>query len=137
MAFVYRFYFTTLTLTSGRVPCFTASRMSRLFAKPHITTVLLTLHWLPLEYRVQFKLLTLTDKAIHNGTIIHAVPQRTLRSENQLRLEVPWSRTQLWDRAFSVVAATLWIKIPLVLRPAPSADAFKKHMKTNLFTRAS
>ena len=36
------------------------------FITPHITPVLQNLHWLPVPQRIQFKILLLTHKALHN-----------------------------------------------------------------------
>ena len=140
----------------------TAARIvSRVHRQCHITPVLHTLHWLTIKYCVQFKMLVLTYKAMHNegpsyikDMLVHHYPRRTLRSESKLLLDVPMSRTHLgtepslWlphieeqpptpgDRAFSVAAPTLWDNIPLGIRQAPSTDAFKRLLKTYLFCQA-
>ena len=76
--------------------------VSRIPRRDHITPVLRTSNRMPVKYRVQFKLLTLTYKTMHNEGPAHIKdmltqynPQRTLRSENQLRLDAPLSTTQL------------------------------------------
>jgi hypothetical protein len=122
----------------------TAARIvSRTPGRDHITPVLRTLHWLPIKYRVQFKLLTLTYKALHGEGPVYIKdmltpynPSRTLRSDSRLLLEVPRSRTKAGDRAFSVASPKLWNSLPLALRQATSTDAFKGQLKTHLFTLA-
>lgn len=111
--------------------------------RDHITPVLHTLHWLPIKHRVQFKVLTLAYKAMHGEGPSYVKdmlelysPGRALRSGHQLLLRVPKSRTRAGDRAFSVAAPTLWNRLPLTLRQAPSSEAFKKHLKTYLFSVA-
>ena len=57
----------------------------------HITPVLINLHWLPVEYRVKFKLLLLTFKALNGlapkyltDLIEYYSPSRILRSSSAL-----------------------------------------------------
>ena len=122
----------------------TAARIvSRVPRRCHITPVLHKLHWLPIKYLVQLKVLVLTYKAVHNkgpsyikDMLVHHNPRRTLRSESKLLLDVPMSRTHLEDRAFSVAAPTLWNNIPLGIRQAPSTDAFKRLLQAYLFCQA-
>uniref|UniRef100_A0A3B3CVM8 Reverse transcriptase domain-containing protein n=1 Tax=Oryzias melastigma TaxID=30732 RepID=A0A3B3CVM8_ORYME len=65
----------------------------------HITPVLQQLHWLPIKFRIQFKLLLLTFKSIHNlappylADLLHIhTPSRSLRSSASLQLTVPPAR---------------------------------------------
>ena len=58
------------------------------------TPLLRELHWLPIVCRVDFKLLVLTYKAMHNGAPVYLCelvcpnqPTRTLRSANNNMLE--------------------------------------------------
>ncbi len=110
----------------------------------HITPVLRQLHWLPVEYRVQYKILLLTFKALHGEgpDYLHDLlsvhtPGRALRSANQNILVVPRTRLRTYgDRAFSVAAPKLWNNLPLQLRRAPSTTTFKRQLKTHLFELA-
>ena len=62
----------------------------------HITPVLASLHWLPIQFRIDFKVLVITFKAL-NGLappyvkdLLHPyIPARTLRSQNAGLLIVP------------------------------------------------
>ena len=88
----------------------------------HITPILASLHWLPIQYRIHFKVLTFTFKALHGQApayiteLIHPYTNnRSLRSADQHLLVVP--RTKLktkGDRAFE--APRLWNALPLALR---------------------
>ena len=107
------------------------------------TSVLRSLHWLPIAYRCQFKILILTYKALHGQAPAYVAdmltpyrPQRCLRSGDQGQLVVPRTRTKWGDRAFSVAAPILWNSLPLVLRQSPSLESFKRRLKTHLFTIA-
>ena len=121
-----------------------ARLLSRSSKWSHITPILKTLHWLPVAYRIRFKILTLTYRALHGQTpayvadLIHPyTSSRPLRSHRQHLLSVP--RTHLktrGDRAFAAVAPKLWNALPLHLRSADSVDSFKNVLKTFLFGQA-
>lgn len=79
--------------------------------REHITPILASLHWLPILFRIQFKVLLFVFKALNGlapAYIIDLVPhsvQRSLRSSNKGLLHVPRSRLkQRGDRAFAVAA---------------------------------
>ena len=117
--------------------------VSRACKRDHITPVLHALHWLPVSYRLQFKLLTLTYKAMHGegpaymqDMLTPYRPARSLRSGGELLLKVPRSLSRAGDRAFSVAAPTLWNRLPLAIRQASSTNIFKKRLKTLLFNAA-
>ena len=107
----------------------------------HITPILKSLHWLPVQYRIQYKLLCLTFRAVKSGQPVylsHILRQRSQtrpsRSQYQHLLEVPLSRTSTYgDRALSRSGPTLWNCLPVDLRSLQSLDTFKKHLKTHLF----
>lgn len=110
----------------------------------HITPHLKDLHWLPLEYRIRFKILTLTYKCLNNMgprylaelLDIH-VPERELRSCDTLMLNVPKTRLKSYgDRAFSHAAPMLWNTLPKDVKGAESLDIFKKRLKTYFFDKS-
>lgn len=110
----------------------------------HITPVLQQLHWLPIQFRIQFKVLLLTFKAIHNlsppylSDLLHvSIPSRSLRSSSSLHLSVPSVRlTTMGSRAFSRSAPRLWNSLPSYLRNMDSFAHFKSGLKTYLFKQA-
>ena len=109
----------------------------------HITPVLHRLHWLPIRYRIQFKLILLTWKALHDMApsyictlITPHVPSRRLRSSDKQLLSVPRTSTSYGDRAFCSSAPRLWNSLPSDLRFCDSLDTFKKTLKTHLFKTA-
>ena len=66
----------------------------------HITPVLIGLHWLPISYRITFKILLLTYKALNNlapsylsDLLSQRCNVRLLRSHSQELLSIPRSRT--------------------------------------------
>ena len=121
-----------------------ARLITRTRKREHITPVLKSLHWLPVEYRSQYKIITYTYKALNGIAPAYLTelvkvyqPRRHLRSESEYLLCVPRSRTVTYgNRCFSTSAATLWNDLPLSLRKTKTLATFKKNIKTYLFTRA-
>ena len=112
--------------------------------RDHITPVLIHLHWLPVEYRVRYKIILVTYKAIH-GTAPQYIsdlinkyqPSRNLRSSTQSLLVIPKTRTSTYGkRSFRTAAATLWNSIPESVKTIDSLPCFKTHLKTYLFKLA-
>ena len=123
----------------------TAARIVTLTKKfDHITPVLIQLHWLPVHFRILFKVLLLVYKALNSMAPLYITEllsyrtcSRMLRSTDQKLLAVPKSRRKTYgDRAFSVAAPKLWIELPLDLRSLDTINLFKKHLKTDLFKKA-
>ena len=110
----------------------------------HITPVLLALHWLPVKFRIIFKLIMFVFKAIHglapaylSDCIKLRRHCRALRSSEQPLLEVPFSNFKQWgDRAFSIAAPKLWNSLPPELYFINDLALFKSHLKTHLFRLA-
>ena len=113
----------------------------------HITPVLYRLHWLPVPFRIEYKVLILTYKAIHGYAPLYIsdlirTGERTnynLRSSSQLLLQ-PYNATKtkktLGDRAFQVASPGLWNGLPNDIRNAKTMDVFKSLVKTHLFRKA-
>ena len=123
----------------------TAARLiTRTRKSDHITPVLMELHWLPVEFRSQYKLLLYVFKALNNLAPVYLKelikpykPARSLRSESASLLQVPSTRTKTYgERRFDKVAASLWNSLPVHLRVARSIAIFKKGLKTHLFRQA-
>ena len=107
----------------------------------HITPVLKSLHWLPIKYRILFKILLLAYKCVNHLApeylcclVVPKKHPRPLRSQVLDLLEVPKTRLKTYgDRSFMYAAAVEWNKLPLGIRKSPSLDSFKAHLKTHLF----
>lgn len=112
----------------------------------HITPILYDLHWLPVEYRIQFKILIMAFKCIHGTAPIYLQELISIkgkgryatRSNQGLLLSVPpiKSKSTLGDRSFTVGAPKLWNRLPLAIRESESIDIFKSLLKTHLFKLA-
>ena len=107
------------------------------------TSCLQKLHWLPIQYRIEFKIISLVHKCLHNNAppylqrlIQHTRPtRRGLRSEEDTtRLLVPrTSRKTFASRSFSVLGPQLWNDLPRNLHKIDNYTSFKKELKTHLF----
>ena len=105
--------------------------------------MLKSLHWLPIDKRIEYKILLTTHKArtgiapeYLNDLLKPYRPPRALRSLNLSLLKKPRSRTKAGDRSYAVCAPHLWNKLPVILRQAVELDAFKDMLKTYLFKQA-
>jgi hypothetical protein len=104
---------------------------------------LLKLHWLPVCLRIEYKILLLTYKCIHQlaptylSELIQTYhPGRSLRSSSEGLLKVPNMRLKTaGDRAFTASAPTLWNRLPKHIRECNTVESFKSVLKTHLFQR--
>lgn len=107
----------------------------------HATPLLIQLQRLPVKFRVQFKIIIMTYRALHgvaptylSELLLSYHPSRSLRSCDQGLLAVPHTRLKTkGDRAFVSVAPRLWNSLPLSLRSVDSVMSFKKQLKMYLF----
>ena len=107
----------------------------------HISPGLKKLHWLPIKYRIVFKVLTMVFKSLHDEapTYISDLLELkksnySLRSANGINLQEQRSKLKYYgDRAFSVCAPRLWNMLPNNVKTSPNLDIFKKNLKTYFF----
>ena len=110
----------------------------------HISPILASLHWLPITFRINFKILLITFKALSelappyiSDLLKPYAPLRTLRSSGKGLLEIPSSKLKTkGDRAFAVRAPVLWNALPLEIRLAESVPHFKSLLKTHFYKAA-
>ena len=110
----------------------------------HITPILIKLHWLPVKFRITFKILLIVYKALNglapayiSNLLSKQNYSRSLRSSTKELLVVPKSRLKTYgDRSFSVAAPKLWNNLPLDIRKSNSVQGFKVALKTHLFKTA-
>ena len=109
--------------------------------RSHVTPLLKHLHWLPVSYRCQFKVLILTFKILHGTAPVYLKdlvslyrPNRSLRSVNQFFLKRPgMPKKKCGERAFSNLAPVLWNGLPTAIRKAESLNEFKSKLKSHFF----
>ena len=100
-----------------------------------------SLHWLPVKYRVHFKICLLTYKALHEEQPVYlrsliaiSFPSRSLRSNRGIALSIPRIETNTGARAFSSCGPSLWTTFHyLSVQPPrlpPSEDVSKHTFST-------
>ena len=99
-----------------------------------------------LPYRIEFKILVLTFKAIYqlapsyicNLVRLKEKCKYQLRSSEELLLQLPMGKTKktLGDRSFQIAAPTLWNSLPASVRDIDNFLVFKRTIKTYLFRKA-
>ena len=109
--------------------------------RDHITPLLRSLHWLPVQARIQYKVLSHCHNFFMNSAPAYISdlltiyrPTRSLRSSSDSRmLSVPKVRRQYGERAFAHIGPVLWNALPYQIRHADSNPGFKRQLKTHLF----
>ncbi len=106
----------------------------------HITPVLRSLHWLPVTFRIDFKVLLLVYKSLNclgpkyiADMLTEYKPNRPLRSLGSSQLEIPRVHTKQGESNFSYYAARSWNQLPEEIRCAKTLATFKSRLKTHLF----
>jgi hypothetical protein len=109
----------------------------------HIHPVLHDLHWLPIKYRIDYKVATLTYKIKSTGSPVYLlpsvsdyIPTRHLRSSSQLLLSKPAVRTQTAGRAFSQAAPSVWNDLPADIRSSDNYKQFRTRIRFYYFKLA-
>ncbi len=102
--------------------------------------LLKSLHWLPVRYRIMFKICTITYQALSSKqpSYLHSMltparQTRQLRSSSSKLLSVPRVKTKAGTRAFSAAAPTIWNSLPVNIKSAENIVTFRRHLKTYLF----
>ena len=110
----------------------------------HISPILKELHWLPVEKRIQHKLLSITYACVNKiapeyliETVPRHIPVRHLRSASKLRLELPsvdeTNKPRSGGKSFQNAAPKLWNSLPEELQLSKNIQCFRKGLKTYLF----
>ena len=117
--------------------------VTRCDRRDHITPVLKSLHWLPVKYRIDFKILLFAYKCLNNlapsylielVTSYHQERYSTRRNTQQCLNKPPLFKLKSYgERSFTFAAPTEWNKLPLEIKIAPSLQNFKTQLKTHLF----
>ena len=112
----------------------------------HVTPLLQELHWLKMPQRIEYKLAVLVFRCLHGLAppylaegllrVADVDSRRRLRSASTSALIVPTTRLTVGDRAFFVAAAKIWNGLPPDVTSAPSLSAFRRRLKTVLFSRS-
>ncbi len=109
-----------------------ARMLTRTRGQAHITPVLKSLNWLPIRFRIDFKVLLLVFKCLNglapsylSDLLLPYRPSRILRSSGTGLLSIPKARTKTHgEAAFSHYGPHLWNSLPESLRTAETVDIF-------------
>ena len=114
--------------------------------RDHVTSALRTLHWLPIQQRIQYKLCLLVHLALNGRAPSYltdlldttaSMPGRSgNRSASHNDLVQRSTRLKLGERAFSVAGPLNWNSLPNKLKTITDTAVFKRELKTHLFTAA-
>ena len=111
----------------------------------HVTPALITLHWLPIQQRIDFKILLITYKALNDMAPqylqelleLYTTTRDQRSAPDPTRLVSRQPRLKGYGaRAFEIYAPAVWNSLPQHLRESPSLDIFRKRLKTHLFVLA-
>ena len=113
----------------------------------HITPVMHELHWLPVDRRIEFKILLFCYKCLNglappylSELLSRYVPARSLRSADKDLLTVPSISAKalktFGSTSFTLAGPRLWNDLPREIRGSGSLEIFKKRLKTHLFKLA-
>jgi Reverse transcriptase (RNA-dependent DNA polymerase) len=112
-------------------------------SRSHVTNLLMSLHWLPIKYRINYKICTLVHKflssncpAYFTDLLSHYYPNRSLRSSNTLLLVTPDHTLSSARSSFAFVAPSVWNTLPLFIRSTVLFSSFKSNLKTHFFSLA-
>ena len=106
---------------------------------------LMELYWLPVDKRIEYKLLLYTYKALHGlapgylcKLVVPYEPMRVLRSAESNLLTVPPGKPGKYgSRSFVRASANLWNSLrgerAAWLKNSPTVESFKINLKTYLF----
>ena len=113
----------------------------------HITPQLKKLHWLPIKYRIQFKIGHITYKILTQGQPVYLRESiHSYTSSRNTRQSIPKLKflhtpilnrkvhksVKIFSNSFSHYALVLWNSFPFQIRNSPSVTSFRKHLKTRL-----
>ena len=109
----------------------------------HIRPVLENLHWLLINYRIDYKVASLVYKVRSTGSpaylqalVSDYMPTRHLPLSKQLFLLKPPVRTEIARRAFSQASPTVWNDLPLDSRSAKTHERFRSATKKHCYELA-
>ena len=104
------------------------------------------LHWLPVQQRIDFKILVHVYNCLHETSprylqdlvclhILKHVKRAGLRSSvDTTRLEITFSKETYGDRCFSILGSKLWNSFPVHIHEAPNVKFLKKTLKNPHFS---
>ena len=113
----------------------------------HTSEMMRSLHWLPIAFRIRFKLCVLMHGVVNGRspaylsdtiTRTSSLSKRSrLRSAGTNQFGVPRTRTKVGERAFAVAGPREWNALPDKIRNISELSIFKRALKTYYFKMAN
>ena len=109
------------------------------------TSLLKELHWLPINFRVSYKVALFVFKCLNDESfpsylkdlIIIYSPSRTLRSSDKFLLFKPVKKLATFgEKSFNFAAPDVWNGLPFEIRSCTVFPTFKTKLKTFFFRKA-
>ena len=120
--------------------------VANLAYRDHVTTAMKELHWLPIIYRIKYKLCLMTHAAVNNRSPAYIADTlvstsflfhcERLRSHESGGFEVARVRTEFGRRGFSFAGSAVWNELPNNIRRTDNVTTFKRVLKAHLFKLA-
>ena len=109
----------------------------------HTSPLLMSLHWLPINARIEYKLsvichsffLGLSPIYLSDLLLVHTLKRNLCSSSDNRILCIPKLRKTFGHRSFSFAAPTIWNSLPSELRHTDSIQKFKLALKTHLLRK--
>ena len=112
-----------------------------------ISPYLISLHILPIKFRIMFKIALMTNKCFHNlapayikdmlsfhqPIVSHYVTSKTDHLTLKPKLGLNFVKSQAM---FCFAAPEVWNVLPLTVRHSDSVSQFKRHLKSHYFSLA-
>ena len=120
-----------------------AARMiTHLIKYDHITAAMKKLHWLPIEGRIQYKVLVLVHACVHNiaplylsSLLTSYVPSREIRSSGKLILHQPIPNMVTYGkRSFAYGGPRLWNDLDKNSLTRDFQTGIKTHLYKSVYT---
>ena len=102
--------------------------------RDHVMPAMKELHWLPIDYRIKYKLCLMMHTAVNNRSPTYItdtlVPTSSLLHRERLRshesggFEVPRVRTKFGRWAFSIAGPTVWNELPHNIQRTDNVTTF-------------
>ena len=114
-------------------------------SRDHVSQALVDLHWLPVRYRILYKLVlmiwSIPARPSHIKDSVTPISQdqtrRRLRSADTTDYVVPRTRTKFGEGAFRVAGPSTWNSLPESLRRTDCTGTFKRRPITHFLTSTS
>ena len=116
---------------------YAARIISKRSKRQSVSDVLVKLHWLPIEKRIIFKILTFVYKTLNGMAPESFTTLISIRDHDMLLLNNVYLNSSYGRRSFTYTAPRFWNALPFNIRSSVSLEIFKRLTKNYLFNHFS